>query len=169
MRVSHFSFAVLLVACASKSPPPTSAPRPGCRIANAGPVVGYTYRNTPPPQPTAGTIGDGTYDLVEIVRHTSQPGPWSSGQAPAFRWAMQFKTTETSSNHTSGILLAAVEVPPSVSCGGVRFATFQNELRVEGGFKGIESVAYTAQGNTLAIVDPDGDGGDPVTYVFRRR
>jgi len=117
----------------------------------------------------AGPIADGIYDLVKIVRHTPETGPWSSGQMPAFRWALLFATTETSSNHTSGIVHSAAEIPPNVACGGSRFATFQKELRVAGGVKGIESVGYTAHGNMLAIVKPDGDGGTPLTYVFQRR
>jgi hypothetical protein len=88
---------------------------------------------------------------------------------PAFRWALQFATTESSSNHTSGILHSAAEIPPNVACGGSRFATFEKELRVAGGDKGLEAVSYTASGNRLAIVKPDGDGGTPITYVFERR
>ena len=88
---------------------------------------------------------------------------------PAFRWALQFTTTETSSNHTSGILNSAAEIPPNVACGDARFATFQNDLRVAGGVKGIEALAYTARGDLLSLFQADGDGGTPITYVFQRR
>ncbi len=167
--------ALVLVSCAgSPSPAPSQAqssptPQPGCEIANIGPLVGYSYRNIPPPPALAGPLRDGTYDLVEIVTHTSDSGPWSSNQAPAFRWAMRFSTTERSPNHTEGILAATVDLPPSVACNVTRFATFQRELRVEGGSKGIESVAYTAQGDVLTFTLLNGDGGDAQTYVFRRR
>jgi hypothetical protein len=131
--------------------------------------VGYSYANASPEPFLAGPITDGTYDLVKIVRHSSETGPWSSGQMPAFRWALRFTTTETSSNHTSGILHSAAEIPPNVACGGTRFATFQTELRVTGGVKGIESLAYSARGDTLSLFQADGDGGTPITYVFQRR
>jgi hypothetical protein len=171
MRPWLVLLAVLAGACSHSASPAGSAqaPRPGCQVENAGPVIGYTYRDVPPPPPTAGPIADGVYDLVEIVRHTPESGPWSSDQMPAFRWTLRFATTERSSNHTSGTMDSAAEIPPSVACGGARFATFQNELRVEGGVKGIESVGYSAHGDTLLIVKPDGDGGVPLTYAFRRR
>jgi hypothetical protein len=167
MRSVLFLSVFLLGSCSR--PGASSPPRPGCNVANHGPVIGYTYRNVPPAPSTAGQVANGTYDLVEVVRHTPEKGPWTSDMAPAFRWAMQFKTTETSSNHASGIVHSAAEIPPSVACGNSRFATFQNELRFQGGVKGIESVAYTAQGDMLTITKADGDGGSPVTYVFRRR
>ena len=117
----------------------------------------------------AGAIRDGTYDLVEIQTHTAQAGPWSSNMAPAFRWAMSFRTTETSANHSAGILASSVDMPPAIACNVTRFATFQRELRVAGGSKGIDAVGYTAQGDILMFTKMDGDGGDPQTYVFRRR
>lgn len=134
-----------------------------------GPLVGYSYRNVLPPPALAGAIEDGTYDLVEILNHTAEAGQWSSGMAPAFRWTMRFSTQETSPNHAAGILASSVDLPPSVACNVTRFATFQRELRVEGGDKGIDSVAYTAHGDSLMFTKMDGDGGHPQTFVFRRR
>jgi len=154
---------------ATSPSPATPEPRPGCQVANVGPLIGYSYRNVPPPPALAGAVQDGTYDLVEIVTHTPDAGRWTSDMAPAFRWAMRFSTTETSSNHTAGILASSVDLPPAVACNVTRFATFQRELRVEGGDKGIDAVAYTAQGDSLMFTKMDGDGGDPQTYVFRRR
>jgi hypothetical protein len=40
---------------------------------------------------------------------------------------------------------------------------------VTGGVKGIEAVNYSANGEMLSLSQADGDGGVPVTYVFRRR
>ena len=136
---------------------------------NVGPLIGYSYRNVPPEPALAGRVQDGTYDLVEIVRHTPEQGPWSSDMAPAFRWAMRFSTTETSSNHAAGVLASSVDLPPATDCHVTRFATFQHELRVAGGPKGMDSVAYTARGDTLVLTLLDGDGGIPQTYVFRLR
>lgn len=163
--------ALVVVSCGGSPPPAASAPEPhrGCHVANVGPVVGYSYRNVEPAPPLAGSLKDGTYDLVAIVTHTSEQGPWSSNMAPAFRWAMRFQTTETSPNHTAGVLASSVDMPPAVACNVTRFATFERELRVSGGPKGIDSVAYTAQGDSLTFTNANGDGGDPQTYVFRRR
>ena len=82
---------------------------------------------------------------------------------------MRFSTSETSANHTAGTLASSVDMPPAVACNVTRFATFQRELRVAGGPKGIDAVGYTAHGDMLMFTKMDGDGGDPQTYVFRRR
>jgi hypothetical protein len=171
MSRARILWVLCLASCAGSKSPASSPPepRPGCEVVNAGPLIGYSYRDVPPPASQAGAIRDGTYDLVEIVTHTSQPGEWSSNMAPAFRWTMRFSTTETSPNHTAGVLASSVDMPPAVACNVARFATFQRELRVEGGSKGIDAVGYTAQGDVLSFTKMDGDGGDPQTYVFRRR
>ena len=176
MRLACLPLAWLLAACASgatptsnSTPTATAAPRPGCVIANAGPLIGYTYRDTPPPAPAAGRISDGVYDLVEIVRHTDASGPWSSAQMPSFRLALQFTTLETSSNHTSGRLDSAQEIPPRVGCHNRPFATVDSEIRVEDGTEGIDSAPYTTRGDLFTLHQGHGDGGDPYSYVFLRR
>lgn len=88
---------------------------------------------------------------------------------PSFRLALQFTTLETSSNHASGRLDSAQEIPPRVGCHNRRFATADNEIRVEEGAEGIDSAPYTARGDLFTLHQPDGDGGDPYSYVFRRR
>src|SRR5689334_17901601 len=131
----------------SSPPPPANAGGAGggggaCGVGFQGPLIGYSYQPPPPPAAQGGALVDGTYDLVQIVKHTNTPGQWSSNNAPAFRWVMRFTTRERSPNHTSGDVAGGVEIPPSVQCNSVRFATFGTELRNEGGDKGIESHLY---------------------------
>lgn len=173
-RTLFLAALVSLVAAAgcggsSGAAPPAGAPIAGCGITMQGPLIGYTYQPPPNPPLSAGAVVDGTYDLVQIIKYTTHPGAWSSNMAPAFRWSMRLTTRDRSSNHTSGDVATALELPPAARCQNGRFATFQNELRFEGGEKGIESYQYTAAGDQLVILQPSGDGGVPHAYVFRRR
>jgi hypothetical protein len=168
-----------LASCAANSShSSTAAGWPGCDVAQGplggiGPqdsLVGNTYVNAPPQTPQGGTIADGAYDLVQIVRHASQPGPWNSPEKPAMRGVMRVTTVERAPDHASGTIWAAFETPPMGMCTSGRFETTQVQFKGDVMWEPLlGAMAYTTTGDTLVILNSNGSHGEAVEYILRRR
>jgi len=92
------------------------------------------------------------------------PGPWTSNNAPAFRWAIRFTTEERSPNLAQGRLSSVLNIPPAVRCDLGRFATMELKLRTQTQARPeLNSESYTATPDGLMLMTQG------MTYVFRRR
>lgn len=125
-------------------------------------MVGYNYQLAPAPPQTGGVLADGTYDLVQMIRHGRATGEWSSNNAPAIRMVFRITAEERSVSLVQGNVAALVEIAPASTCGKQRFATVGNDLRVTGREK-LDSVPFSATADGLVFVKNE------VSYVFRRR
>lgn len=120
------------------------------------------------PVAEGGTIADGVYDVTQVVFF--RPTPGSESPEPIMRWALGFRTDETSSNHAEGSIASALELAPAVQCTQGRFSASGATFRTAGlGQKKHEIWGYTASpGGLMLTTTPEG-GPSADVFFFRLR